>query len=559
MKLECNYVQLPKIYSYLTGNEFKVFTVIYDEWTMMKNENGWFYRSQKLLSEDSGLPLRTLQRTLKKLIEKGVILTTFYNDGVKMATYNKANEYKINLEVIYKLCKKDVKMTTKKGVKMTTEGCQNGAPSNNPISNNNNIYKHNNNLSILELKDLGPKVTEENKKEKNNKKEKVSDPSSMDVKVSEQDNKIFNKENEMKNGVLNGMNAISEQSERQAKENESSGCEKINEMKSSKSGDQNKIEDKVTSPKVSPSSNNNDPIDANVTGDKDMSSSFKNEDKVSGVSDQNANGPKNTDDNTAIPSKDDMAIDPNNSDVNANKASGDLENPSMEQLSNPIEKMEPDAPESPKTEFKRTSTATPNNMDDDGTIPQDTQVPNKESLSQPQVKNILPPATATLEEEEDDPIQNIIKNIDFSMKAMYQGRYDYGQFSSQYEYFTLQCHNLNVLMGDDKYQLYKKQYITPWWNNTKQYFPNGYEKLLKKPTQWEIDKFKKFYNWMEHAQEEREVATAYNNICALLEHLNSKYGEKTLDTLTNQIIHEISVIKHRNNHVSNYIEKIQAS
>ena len=299
MKLECSYVQLPKIYTYLTGNEFKVFTVIYDEWTMMKNENGWFYRSQKLLSKDSGLPLRTLQRTLKKLIEKGVILTTFYNDGVKMATYNKANEYKINLEVVYKLCKK--------GVKMATEGCQNGAPSNNPISNNNNIKKNNNNLSILELKDLGPKVTEENKKEKNNKKEKLSDQSSIDVKVSEPDNKIFNKENEMSDKGTNGMNAKSEQSERQKKENESSGCDKINEMTTSKSGDQNKIEDKVTSPKVSPSSNNNDTIDTS------------------------------------------------NSNVNANKASGDLKNSSMDKLSNPIDKMEPDAKEVPQTEFKRTS------------------------------------------------------------------------------------------------------------------------------------------------------------------------------------------------------------
>ena len=337
MKLECSYVQLPKIYSYLTGNEFKVFTVIYDEWTMMKNEDGWFYRSQKLLSQDSGLPLRTLQRTLKKLIEKGVILTTFYNDGVKMATYNKANEYKINLEVIYKLCKK--------GVKMTTEGCQNGAPSNNPISNNDNIPEH--------------KVTgeKENKKEINKEKikEKVPDQSSMDVKVSEPDNKNFNKENEMKNGVLNGMNAKSEQSERQAKENGSSGCDKENKMTSSKSGDQNKLEDKVTSPKVSPSSNNNDPIDANVTGDKDMYSSFKNEDKISGVSDQNAHGPKNTDDNKAIPSKDDMVIDDSNSSVNANKAAGDLKNPSMDKLSNPIEKMEPEAKETPQTEFKRTS------------------------------------------------------------------------------------------------------------------------------------------------------------------------------------------------------------
>lgn len=429
MKLECNYVQLPKIYSYLTGNEFKVFTVIYDEWTMMKNENGWFYRSQKLLSEDSGLPLRTLQRTLKKLIEKGVILTTFYNDGVKMATYNKANEYKINLEVIYKLCKK--------GVKMTTEGCQNGAPSKD-IKTKEIKYKNNNNnitTGILEHKDLEHIVTEENKKEKNNKKEKLSDQSSMDVKVSEPDNKIFKKENEMSDNGTNGMSAISEQSERQAKENESSGCDKINEM--------------------------------------------------------------------------------------------------------------------------TTSMATPNNINDTGTILQDTQVTNNESLSQPQVNNILP--LPTLEEDTDPRITKTIHNIDFSMNAMYKGRYDYGQFSSQYEYFTLQCHNLNMLMGDDKYQLYKKQYITPWWNKTKEYFPDGYEKLLKKPTQWEIDKFKKFYKWMEHAQEEREVATAYNNICALLEHLNSKYGEKILDALTNQIIHEISAIKHRNNHVSNYIEKIQAS
>ena len=179
----------------------------------------------------------------------------------------------------------------------------------NKIKNNKN---NNITTGILELKDLGPKVTEENKKEKNNKKEKLSYQSSMDVKVSEPDNKIISfkkmmKENEMSDNGTNVMNAISEQSERQTKENESSGCDKINEMTTSKSGDQNKIEDKVTSPKVSHSSNNNDTIDTS------------------------------------------------NSNVNANKASGDLKNPSMDKLSNPIEKMEPDAPESPKTEFKRTS------------------------------------------------------------------------------------------------------------------------------------------------------------------------------------------------------------
>ena len=318
------------------------------------------------------------------------------------------------------------------------------------VTLNKNTKENNNNITtgILEHKDLEPEVTKENKKykiknikEKNNKKEKLPDQSSMDVKVSEPENKNLSlkkmKENEVSDNGTNVMNAISEQSERQAKENESSGCDKINEM--------------------------------------------------------------------------------------------------------------------------TTSMATPNNINDTGTILQDTQVTNNESLSQPQVKNILPPATATFEEDTDPRITNIIKNIDFAMNAMYHARYNIVEWASQYEYFTLQCHNLNVLMGDDKYQLYKKQYITPWWNNTKQYFPDGYEKLMKKPTQWEINKFKKFYDWMEHAQEEREVASAYNNICALLEHLNTKYGEKTLDALTNQIIHTISLIKHRNNHVSNYIEKIQAS
>ena len=272
-------------------------------------------------------------------------------------------------------------------------------------------------------------------------KENESDQSSMDVKVSEPENKNLSykkmKENEVSDTGTNVMNAISEQSERQAKENESSGCDKINEM--------------------------------------------------------------------------------------------------------------------------TTSMATPNSINDTGTILQDTQVTNNESLSQPQVKNILPPATATFEEDIDPRIPNIIKNIDFAMNAMYHARYNIVEWTSQYEYFTLQLENLKTLMGDDKFKLYKKQYISQWWSNTKQYFPDGYEKCTRKPCQWEINKFKKFYDWMEHAQEEREVASAYNNICTFLEHLNTKYGEKTLDALTNQIIHTISLIKHRNNHVSNYINKIQAS
>lgn len=381
-----------------------------------------------------GLSVRMVQYHIKALEQLGYIKVV---RPIGRNARKQPNKITINNAIDCALSENNTNKTTNDAINNAINDAIDCTPNKNKIK-----YKNNNiTTGILEHKDLERIVTEENKKEKNNKKEKLSDQSSMDVNVSEPENKIISfkkmiKENEMSDNGTSVMNAISEQSERQAKENESSGCDKINEM--------------------------------------------------------------------------------------------------------------------------TTSLATPNNINYTGTILQDTQVKNNESLSQPQVNNILPLPTA-LEEDTDPLIAKTIHNIDFSMNAMYKGRYDYGQFSSQYEYFTLQCHNLNVLMGDDKYQLYKKQYITPWWNKTKEYFPDGYEKLLKKPTQWEIDKFKKFYNWMEHAQEEREVASAYNNICVLLEHLNSKYGEKTLDALTNQIIHEISAIKHRNNNVSNYIEKIQAS
>lgn len=131
--IDYNFVALPKIYRFLSGNELKVFVTIFDQWSQMKNEDGWYYRSQKQLCEDINLPLRTLQRTIKKLVEKGVIFTTTYNDGVKMATYNKANEYKINMEKV-------VEMSEKKGVKSVKEGCQNGAPYKNK-ENKNNISK----------------------------------------------------------------------------------------------------------------------------------------------------------------------------------------------------------------------------------------------------------------------------------------------------------------------------------------------------------------------------------------------------------------------------------
>ena len=98
MKLECSYVQLPKIYSFLTGNELKVFTVIFDEWSMMKNEDGWYYRSWKDLCVDCNLASATLKKCIDSLMSKGLLQKMMYPKKEQ-----KSNDYKINIEGVYAL------------------------------------------------------------------------------------------------------------------------------------------------------------------------------------------------------------------------------------------------------------------------------------------------------------------------------------------------------------------------------------------------------------------------------------------------------------------------
>lgn len=238
MKLECSYVQLPKIYKHLSGNELKVFVTMFDQWSMMKNEDGWYYRSQKQLCEDTGLTDRTLRDIIKKFVEKGVIFTTTYNDGVKMATYNKANEYKINM-------KKVVEMSKEKVVKKVKEGGKFYHPSKNIITKEKNkIY----NINIKTSEDITPDDGTLQDDEVESVYLSFSDDDWLNYEVKrsmtdEVNNNLklndMKKENEMSDNGTNAMNAISEQSERQAKENESSGCGKENEMATSTSGNKN--------------------------------------------------------------------------------------------------------------------------------------------------------------------------------------------------------------------------------------------------------------------------------------------------------------------------------
>ena len=208
MKLECSYVQLPKIYRHLSGNELKVFVTMFDQWSMMKNEDGWYYRSQKQLCEDTGLTDRTLRDIIKKFVKKGVIFTTTYNDGVKMATYNKANEYKINM-------KKVVEMSKEKVVKKVKEGGNFYHPSNKITKKNNKIY----NINIKTSEDITPDEVTLQDEEVNN-----------DLKLND-----MKKENEMSDNGTNAMN-VNEQGSNYIAESGTT----TNKMTTSTPGNENK-------------------------------------------------------------------------------------------------------------------------------------------------------------------------------------------------------------------------------------------------------------------------------------------------------------------------------
>lgn len=131
MKLKCSFVQLPKIYSFLTGNELKVFTVIFDEWSMMKNEDGWYYRSWKDLRADTGLSNDCLNKIINSLLSKKLLSKRKYPNKEQ-----KSNEYQINLETV---CKLAPKPTPKNRVGYSKKQ----STTNNQRTNNNNQVLNN--------------------------------------------------------------------------------------------------------------------------------------------------------------------------------------------------------------------------------------------------------------------------------------------------------------------------------------------------------------------------------------------------------------------------------
>ena len=82
----------------LTASEFTLFTVMYNQWRLTKNENDYYFRSLEDLTNDCPLSCTTIKRYLKSLKDKGILESVA---GCKKL--GGANGYRFNMEAITKL------------------------------------------------------------------------------------------------------------------------------------------------------------------------------------------------------------------------------------------------------------------------------------------------------------------------------------------------------------------------------------------------------------------------------------------------------------------------
>ena len=88
----------------LTASEYMLFTVMYNQWRLMKNENDYYFRSLEDLTNDCTLSCATIKRALKVLKDKGI-----FNSVSGSKKLGHANEYRFNIEVILSLINDNLK------------------------------------------------------------------------------------------------------------------------------------------------------------------------------------------------------------------------------------------------------------------------------------------------------------------------------------------------------------------------------------------------------------------------------------------------------------------
>lgn len=177
----------------LTASEFMLFTVMYNQWRLMKNENDYYFRSLEDLTNDCTLSCATIKRALKVLKDKGI-----FNSVSGSKKLGHANEYRFNLEVILSLINDNLK----------SSNCSNKRLK---LSHHKEIKTKENNVKYIHISSISSNEDESNKIKNNiNMIQDQTNNISMENKV-----KINSNVNEMKNmkvvnvksnNVANGMN-----------------------------------------------------------------------------------------------------------------------------------------------------------------------------------------------------------------------------------------------------------------------------------------------------------------------------------------------------------------
>lgn len=377
----------------LSKNEFRVLCLFLN--TSSFKQSNTFEMYNGLIQDTLGISERNVRD-----ITKSLELKDYIKKEVNTNSHNRnANTYTI--------------INTQKCAENCAENCP---PNNLDIKNN----KNNNNLSTIELKDLGPIVIEDKK-------------------------------------------------------------EKVIEMKTSTSEDQNKNEVKVNSPKVRPSSK----IEDNNTGGK-------------------AYIPKNFEVNSPTShSEDDMSFDEyteydlKQRGLTSNKATGDVETRSMEQL------------------------------------------PTNDIKTQPDAKEVV-------QTEREAKIASIMTNIELDKDGMLKAK-NQTQFDTSLADFKHNLSNLKHLVSDEAYNNYRSTQVN-WWNATVKYLvwykdPN---KKPTKPTVEQMGNYQYHLDSMRIAQKIEDMENALNRMSVWFDKMEALYTKAVMQQYWHKFESDCASVKRSN-------------
>ena len=246
-KIGYNFIPVPKeIYKELEGDELKLFLHLMDECEKYEKQNKTYHPNQKNLSKvlGWGLNCTKLKKHIDSLLKKELIEV---NVGTYLTSDPTASEYHINWKTVNNhrhhkgdgddmsndnhrhqkadATKNIILLSTIYTMEFLKNRCPNGLI---PDVVTSDMFNELINIISNKIKNISSEVT-------------PGTGTFQDEKVNNFLKLINNKkENEMSNKVAIEMNAMSEQSERQARENESSESGTINETTTSTSGNENK-------------------------------------------------------------------------------------------------------------------------------------------------------------------------------------------------------------------------------------------------------------------------------------------------------------------------------